>query len=255
MDNIISIDLDIIMSPHIGIYNHFVNAEIPYEANWKFLNGLFVKLDDFKINQLYYQTVKKIIDVYAPQVETIYVGYDHSSILDAINLERDKLSLYPIFDIYNIDYHHDIIYGDAQKLKIFNWQTPDCACWVGYLSAFNYIRNYNWYRGEGSICDENIIKKNGLLKFNFEHKILEYNNFPLNLQDVKVLYLAISAPWIPPHLLDKIKSIYSSYNNIYYLPHPYFTIGDEKEFLNGNTEFFRTVSIEERNRNPNSRLV
>lgn len=83
MDTILSIDLDILMSPYCGIYNELVNPDEDRQYNWHKIEEI-IDVSDFTINQEYKKIIQNIINKYSMEVDTIYVGYDHSTILNAI---------------------------------------------------------------------------------------------------------------------------------------------------------------------------
>lgn len=87
MNTILSIDLDILFSPYVGIYDKITYNDKPLEFLWDSI-GKTYNIWDFRINEKYYDNIKKILNNYIPQVSTIYIGNDHSSILNAIELEK-----------------------------------------------------------------------------------------------------------------------------------------------------------------------
>jgi len=113
MNTILSIDLDILFSPYVGIYNKDIFNDKSLEYLWQSLSKTY-NIWDFKINEEFLLYIKNILKVYIPQVKTIYIGNDHSSILSAIELEKNNFNIPYLFDIYNIDYHHDVVYNDNQ---------------------------------------------------------------------------------------------------------------------------------------------
>lgn len=233
MDTIISIDMDIVMSPYCGIYNSLVQSQIDRQFNWDKIIKKNFDFTEFKINQNYYDQVIEIIKFYSSKVDKIYVGYDHSTILRAIELEKSHLNQEYKFNLYNIDYHHDISYGEGQERMIMDSNFAVCANWVGFLNYFNCLNEYHWYKGIGSnisISENEMITPKNIFIHTFD------NNFPKDLNNIKILYITLSMPWIPLNLTDdlglsfinKIEEI----KNIYYLDGPYSLNNNKLHFLN-----------------------
>lgn len=233
MDTIISIDMDIVMSPYCGIYNNLVNPSIDRQYNWESIIQNEFNTQEFILNQEYYDQIIDIIKHYAPKVDKIYIGYDHSTILRAIELEKENLDKNYRFNLYNIDYHHDVSYAESQDKMIIDSKFAVCANWVGFLNYYNCLNSYSWYKGIGSnkILSEN--KEINPMPM-FIHTL--NNNFPYGLENVKILYITLSMPWIPLHLtnelglsfIEKIKNI----KDIYYLDGSYSLNNNRLHFLN-----------------------
>ena len=57
------------------------------------------------------------------------------------------------------------------------------------------------------------------------------NNFPLNLKNVKILFISISDQWIPPIFDEEIKKIFSNINNYEFIDNEYSPNRNKKDFL------------------------
>lgn len=229
MNTILSIDLDILFSPYVGIYNSYIFNDKPCEYLWSSIEQDF-NIWDFRINEKYLNYLKDILDNYIPQVKTIYLGKDHSSILTAIEIEKDNLNKPYNFTIYNIDYHHDVVYGDSQQDKIIRCGTADCGNWVGYLSYYKMVEKYYWYRGVGSEFNKRIMLHSELIP-NMDRYIFD-NTFPLDL-DINLLFISISPPWIPNCYYSKISTLLENLpqDKIKYFEYPFFTNENKPNFL------------------------
>lgn len=230
MNAILSIDLDILFSPYVGIYNKDVFNDKPLEFLWGESMSKHYNIWDFKINEEYTKIIKNILNNYIPQIKTIYIGNDHSSILNAIELEKNNFKMPYCFDIYNIDYHHDVVYGDSQQDKIIRCGTADCGNWVGYLNYYKYVNEYFWYRGIGSEFNKDIMLFSEVVpKMN---RYLLDNTFPLNL-DIDLLFISISPPWIPNCYYSKINDLLLELpqDKIKYFKYPFFINEDKPNFL------------------------
>lgn len=233
MDTIISIDLDILMSPYCGIYNNLVKPDQDRQFNWEKIEEV-IDINGFELNQEYKQIVEDIITKYSEQVDKIYVGYDHSTILNAIELEKENLNQDFVFDLYNIDYHHDIYYGDYQKEMIIDQHLACCGNWVGFLSYYNHINKYYWYKGIGGDYIPDLYSNDRDIHLNIDIQRLKETDFPDHLNNVKILYISCSYPWIPLRLSKKLGDFLLSLpqNKIYYLDGVYSSNYDRKKFLN-----------------------
>lgn len=232
MNTILSIDLDILFAPYIGIYNNLIKNNYNCEEIWESINQIYT-ITDFIPNLEYCKIIIAILQYYSEKIDKIYIGQDHSSILTAIELEKKQLDSPYKFNLYNIDFHHDIGYGDIKLVEDIQEGRVNCGSWVGYLNYFHFLNNYYWYDACGSQFDNykmsNDFKE--LLPNNFERKLLS-NNFPINL-NIDLLYIAISPPWIPVCYYDIIKEILKTINKnkIKYLPNAYQEGNLKKPFL------------------------
>lgn len=229
MNTILSIDLDILFSPYVGIYDKIVYNDKPLEFLWDSIEKTY-NIWDFRINEKYYDNIKKILNNYISQVSTIYIGNDHSSILNAIELEKENFQLPYQFDIYNIDYHHDVVYNDNQWDKIIRSGISDCGCWIGYLSYYKFINKYFWYRGSGSEFNQDIMLNSDVIS-KMERFLLN-DNFPLDL-NIDLLFISISSPWIPNCYYSKIQDIILELpqEKIKYFQNPFFINENKPKFL------------------------
>ena len=234
MDKIISIDLDICMSPYCGIYNQYVDPQEDKIYNWEKIKDQ-ININHFSPNLDYINLINKIIENYYQTVDKIYIGYDHSSILNVIEKEKNNLSYPYLFDVYNIDYHHDISYSENQENLVINQKIADCGCWVGFLNYYNCINNYNWYYGIGSEYDIKGLKEISLNPINFKKEIFN-SNFHMDLKDVKILFHSTSDPWIPTNCFYFIENLINELKNkkynIEFLNGEYSINRDRKKFLN-----------------------
>ena len=97
MDSILSIDLDIVFSPYVEIYN----TAISREESWEELSKKY-DINSFIPNSEYISIIAKILNKFEPLVKQIYISNCHHDILKYI---QNDINI-----IYNIDYHHDICY-------------------------------------------------------------------------------------------------------------------------------------------------
>lgn len=230
MNTILSIDLDIIFSPYIGIYNTLVNSNQTNEIIWKSIATAY-NINDFIPNEDYLQLIINLINKYSKQVNKIYIGLDHSCILEAIQLEKEKLKYPYKLTIHNIDYHHDIFYGEEQAFKLKRYNTASCSNWVGFLTINNFIQYYYWYYGQGSCYNQKMLEQECYEAIP-QMIVSPFKNINTNL-NIDILFISISSDWIPPQYYNMIKEIILDIpvEKRYYIKYPYFIGNEEKDFL------------------------
>ena len=231
MNTILSIDLDILFSPYTGIYNNQINNCYNCEKIWNGIEQSYT-ISDFTPNLEYCEIILNLFQNYSSQINTIYIGQDHSSILTAIELEKNNFQQPYNFNLYNIDYHHDIGY-EKQAIEDIKNNRINCGNWVGFLNYYKFLNQYFWLEGLGTHFDQFILTNDlkELLPSNFERKIFD-KDFPLDL-NIDLLYITFSPPWIPPKYYEIIAIILKELdqNKIKYLPTGYQEGNLKKPFL------------------------
>ena len=245
MYNIISIDLDILTSPCGSAYKDLISNYYNREYNFSNISN-FIDIDKLPFNQQIYQKIWQIIQYYEQQVDVVYLGFDHSSILNAIEKEKNKFNNDYRFNIYNIDFHHDIVYGTNDEEQIVNSNICNCGNWIGYLNFNNYIKNYVWYKGIDSFFDREKLTD---IKNPFCPKKLkvedDLNNFPLDL-NITILYITFSPSWVPINFDNKIIQLLNNIQKpIYYYPGPFFSNYQQVDFLNNKAKKFFYTNLNE----------
>lgn len=245
MNNILSIDLDIVFSPYVGLYNNLVGDIYNVDYIWERISQIY-DIKNFFPNEEYKKLIIDIINHYKTQVDTVYIGEDHSSILNALNEEKNNFKKPYKFNIYNIDFHHDIIYNDGDIVTI-PLGLSSCANWIGFLNYFNFINSYTWWKSPQSTFKvfELTDKFRDFSPVNL--KQYEFSNlFPTNLK-IDMLYITFSAPWIPPKYYSVIQDILSNVDKdqIKYMPNFYTTTCVRKPFLslNGDEVYNNIISF------------
>ncbi len=204
---ILSIDLDILMSPYCGIYNQFISG-VDRVGSWAEAKAL-LNISDFTINSEYKNTITDIISTYQNQVDKVYVGEDHGTILKA--LEAENL-LNEDLNIINIDYHHDINYtilkSDRNKNVNDFFEEAAVSHWAGYLLYKNNHNFYTWYRGIGSEFNLKFFMSMSIVPLNYKNFKQEIfnNTFPLDMK-IDMLYIVPSLPWIPKHCDKELNEV------------------------------------------------
>ena len=149
---VLSIDLDYIMGPSIMLYNDLVgNPEFQGKEVWDKIEDLrgiekFLSYDDESlvfITKLFTKAVKDLPE------DRIFFGKEHDMILEF--LCGDPIKAEELFDVYNIDHHHDIYYGDRQREEVDRFDFACLANWVYYLGKNEKIAKYHWIKNEKSV--------------------------------------------------------------------------------------------------------
>lgn len=232
MNNILSIDLDILFSPYIGIYNNMINNFTSIELNWHIINDAY-NLEDFKPYPLYIDLITKIINKYKDK--KFYIGLNHSSILTAIENSKFFLQQPYKFNLYNIDYHHDIFYGDDQVKMLKQCNTANCGNWVGFLNQNHFINIYYWFKGLGSFFNPTALQESypEAIPEKIYTKIFDESTID-ELIDIDLIFISISPEWIPINYYDTLFSILDNIpkDKIEYIEYPFFIGYEGRNFLN-----------------------
>ena len=190
MKKILTIDFDIIMAPSIELYNE----KVPSNSWENLLQDPYMKL--LIADMTHYQRLTNYIIDILPYLKQNQIHFINSHENVAKYIDDNE-----IYDIINIDHHHDIGYssedldGDCKELN--------CANWVKYLWERRKINSYYWIHNKNSkIFNEEYQNKfpeliNGT---NFEDYILSKDLIP------DELIICFSRPWVP-----------NNYQSLYYL--------------------------------------
>lgn len=150
--NVLSIDMDYIMAPSIGLYNDLAgNPEFQNCNFWEKVDMVrnvdkFVSFDE---NKLLFLT-----DIFAKQLgeldpENFFFANEHDGILEFLCGDEKKKD--EVFNVYNIDHHHDVFYGPNQKADVDRFDFATLANWVYYLGKHEKLNKYYWVRNENSL--------------------------------------------------------------------------------------------------------
>lgn len=159
LKNVLSIDMDYIMAPTIQLYNDAYNLvesqgknpqQMSYKEYWDAMEDItgvneFLAYDEGKLQALTDLCLKVASEIPA---ENIYFGREHDSILTFLCGDIKKVD--EIFNIFNIDHHHDIYYNDNQKANIYRFNYAMNANWVWYLKENKKLNLYYWIRNINS---------------------------------------------------------------------------------------------------------
>ena len=188
--NVLSVDIDYIMGPCIQLYNDMcgqVDPKLSSEEFWckvqkeRYLNN-FLSFDkeslDFVLD-LMFKVCEEIPS------ENIYIGEEHDSILTFLCADEKKKD--EIFNVYNIDHHHDIYYGNPQKEEVERFNYASISNWVWYLFINKKLNDYYWINNESS--DSESIDPVATLHLNFDEMNYFVHRKDKLFTDVKFDYL------------------------------------------------------------------
>jgi len=135
-----------------------------------------------------YDFIKDLIKKNCEKLDAdhIYFGQEHDSILTFLCQNETLKDC--IFNVFNVDHHHDVFYGLNQRDEVERFNYATISDWVWYLFINKKLNNYYWVNNESS--DEASLDKLALLHQPFE-KILWFKNRRDALFDVDFDYIYI----------------------------------------------------------------
>lgn len=184
---VISIDFDIFLHQDLMIYNDVIRLGWHNLLTNPLMQSLRINTNLFSILTLWLMEQSKKINQ-----KQIFFIKDHQSV-------NPILENFKEYDIYNIDFHHDLGYGPNPSEEPLN-----CGNWVFKLLETGKLKSYTWLNAKESLPPYNNIDfKN--CKYNEIDIII--NNFKLReLEDADIIIICLSPEWVPPQ-----------YQNLFYL--------------------------------------
>ncbi len=172
---VVTIDFDIIMKPTIDYYSHLSSKD-----RMEMHNGNNA-LEIFHGNYEYYfrltQWLLQMFDIV--DKNNVHFILSH----EKINTILDEHEMY---DIVNIDHHHDIQYG-------LNNTTLNCGNWVQMLHKEERLNSYCWLNNSNSNVEE-------IENLDFPYESYEFETCSLEGLTPDILVIALSPGWVPPSL-------------------------------------------------------
>lgn len=165
--NVLSIDIDYFMSPCIQLYNGCVpnimhkigdkfgqqetgHYGMHLEDFWKYMNEELFCEKFYSYDEIKFEKVQKLLLDKAKNIfnYNIYFGKEHDSILTFLCGDKAKKDC--VYNVYNIDHHHDLYYHIKAREEIERFSFANLSDWVWYLYEFNKLNNYYWISNEES---------------------------------------------------------------------------------------------------------
>jgi len=208
---ILSIDLDYIMGPSIGMYEDLFwndNAATRWSNFFRFTK---IKDKDLPFDKGHLCYLWKLFHKCLYNDVPVSFAYDHDNILYDIGDETD-------LEIINIDHHHDVLYSndmwDAASDKdesiplnkgnkheyyhVKNNHDIDEGAWISYLRSQGRIKSYTW------ITSQNAMEQLDLSDFTYFRglipgmNITTKENYDIMDYDFDHMHLCLSPQYIPP---------------------------------------------------------
>ena len=190
--NIVTIDFDIIMHRSVNLYNDLVDDETTIQS---ILNdnteAHFIPNPDLQLYNYLTQFVIKCTKKLS-QENIIFID-DHGEVSQLFTSGRVKPD--EDFNIFNIDFHHDIAYDDIDIEKRI--KEIDCGNWVKYIAErYPNFKQYIWIKAKESGEVDKIRFGTSIVKKIVEQDIQKYNLDAL-VKSTDILLLCKSIPWVP----------------------------------------------------------
>lgn len=187
MNNILTIDFDIIMKPSIQLYNDLIGDSKSINKVLRQYPSLEYCLSS-DLNIYEYLTRFIILNIKKMNKNSVHFIREHNTAIPIIE-KYDECVL------YNIDHHHDLGYNITASTKIFK---PDCGNWVKYLMDKQKVKKYIWIHNDNSNMPSST-----LFEMKYINTKIELSNFsPLEYltENMDELIICNSPQWIPNSL-------------------------------------------------------
>ena len=212
---VLSIDMDYLMGPCINLYNDCAGSEeFQHGDFWENVDRIrgideHLSFDERKLVFLVELLAKQAKNL---GKERFFFGEEHDMILEFLCGDKKKAG--EVYDVYNVDHHHDIYYAPNQKEDVDRFDFACLADWVYYLGKNNKINKYYWVKNPNSAeFPEQEIKN---LTFPFDEET--YCNDYAALLDIEFDYVFIcrSNNYFPKkynYLFDLLLKLVNSFKN------------------------------------------
>lgn len=152
LKKVLSIDMDLIAWKCIDLYNNDI-GEIDGHAEdfWREIEKQkhltrFLERDE-ECKKMIYELVKKNISNIPP--ENILLAEDHDMILEMLCGKKETSGF--VYELYNLDHHHDIFYGEQQKENVDRFDFGCLGSWVYYMGVNDKLDKYYWVNDDYSV--------------------------------------------------------------------------------------------------------
>lgn len=188
---ILSIDFDIIMYPCINLYNDDVEGNDDPAILWEELEDEY-NLENYDL--LSYDA-KVLLElgklIFENKDKPIYFIDSHEEIVDILKTQPTYQD--SKYNLYNVDFHHDLWYRPTDFKEITDKDKYDCSDWLGYLYLTKKIASMTWLKAPNSSMP-NIDTYGG----DFNLNILKIRDFKkLHEIDFDEVFFCLSPQWVP----------------------------------------------------------
>ena len=190
---ILSIDMDYILAPCINLYNDMVLASNSPEKVWENINNLrnidkHISYDNDNLRYVFNIFTSALSKL--KNKKNVTFATNHDAILFELASKKYEKD---IFEIYNIDHHHDIFYNEESRKDIDNFDVATVANWVWYLDKYNKFSQYNWICNTNSFFPKDDIKSNGKMNAFTRDKIESI----FDIEEWDYIFVCNSPHWFP----------------------------------------------------------
>lgn len=146
--NILTIDFDYIMSPCINLYNDMCSGNQNPTESWERIEA------ERKINNHISYDATSIcnIAIIIKYILTFnkeckfHVVKDHQDLIDVVGVNDSD----DIYNVTNIDFHHDIYYRPEDVVKMDYYHDYNCSNWLAYMYYIDKLNTYTWIKAANS---------------------------------------------------------------------------------------------------------
>ena len=191
--NILSIDMDYILSPCINLYNDLVHANTPPEKIWDKIAELRNADKHLSFEN---EALKYVFDVFVMALtrlqdkKNVMFALNHDAILFELASKKHENAE---FEIYNIDHHHDIYYNENARLDVDKYNATTLANWVWYLDKHNKLNRYYWIHNPNSLFPDKNIKSKGKMDGYLRDKLQQI----YEVKEWDYIFVCNSPHWLP----------------------------------------------------------
>lgn len=187
--NILSVDFDIIMYPCIKLYNAEVGGNCNPTELWRYLERE-KEIEPFvNYDANYLLKLAKVMRAAVRQGAKLVPIQEHQEIVDFLR-KQDAFAA-STYNLWNIDFHHDIWYRDEDPAQITSFNKYNCANWVGYLALNRKLNSYSWIcagNSEGQLNEE---------QRNILTNKIRLSDFELGDTKFDYVFFCLSPQWVP----------------------------------------------------------
>lgn len=210
--NILSIDFDIIMYPCIKLYNDKIGGDQNSTSLWLALERDFEIEKYLSYDANVYKNLCKLIKRNIDNGAKLYGLENHEDIIT--ELKKDSNYETNLYNVTNIDFHHDIYYREEDRVEAKYFDKSNCSDWFGYLIDNKKVASdLRWIKAPNS---EPCHIEDFMSKLTVDNITNDFrSNKVFTDIDYQYIYLVKSPQWVPHkfiHLYDLIIDLFGDEN-------------------------------------------
>lgn len=199
---ILSIDFDAIMFPCIRLYNEYSAGKESDTQIWNMLEDRFGIQDFLNYDANLYLNIANLVAKNVKNGATFIPIKEHDELVTYLK-NNDLLS--QKLDVVNLDYHHDVMYHRESLQEIIDFDTWNCANWLGYILLKNEENTGVWVRCPGS---SPYSEESCGHSFEERYQVKNLKDMEeIQAEQFDLVFLCLSPQWVPykyHHLYDTI---------------------------------------------------